>query len=662
MLPLVLLLLNLVSFGLLLPWLGFYWDDWPSIWFLHFLGPQGFMRVFAEDRPFLGGLFWLTTSILGESPLRWQIFAILVRWISSIALWWCLRLLWPGHRRAVDWTAILFALYPGFSQQFIAVTYSHVFLILALFLFSLGSMIQALQQPRRFWLWYPASWLSAIYSLFTVEYFFGLELLRPILMWLILSSEKSLKLRFKRTLTNWLPYLIGLVAFLFWRIILYPSPRGELQIFSDVSRAPLNNLLELLTTIVGDVFQVSILVWLQTANPLKLGDFGLLTSLLYGVVVLVTGTLAFVWLKRTYAAEAAPIGWSKQALSLGLVTLLLAGWPFWSTDLPIELRFPWDRFTLAFMLGSSLIVAGLINLIKPYLPRVILLGALIGLAVGQHFYTANLYRREWQTQRNLFWQLIWRAPGIQPGSLLITSKLPFVYYSDNSLTAPLNWIYAPESLSQPMPYLVYDLEARLGEGLSVIEAGQNVILNYRATYFEGNTSQALVFYYAPPGCVKILDPGFDASLPQKPKYIGEALHLSRPDLIQVEAHSTANVSLPALAPEPQHGWCYYFEQAELARQRGDWPRLASLADQARALGQRLYEVNAPELLPFIEGYAQLGRWEDARQLSLEALRLSPRMERSLCDMWERSLQQIPSSPGQLTTVISLAQTLPCLKQ
>jgi hypothetical protein len=400
---------------------------------------------------------------------------------------------------------------------------------------------------------------------------------------------------------------------------------------------------------------------LQVVDPFKLRGFGLLTSLLYGGVVLATAGLASIWLVRRYAAALAAQGWLRQALPLGLLALLFAGWPFWSTDLPVELRFPWDRFTLAFTLGSSLLVAGLIALIPRRLPRLLIFGGLIGLAVGQHFYIANQYRREWQMQKNFFWQLTWRAPHIESGTLLVTSELPFVHFSDNSLTAPLNWTYSPYALPQPMPYMIYDLEARLGEALPDLRAGQPIDQDYRAAHFMGNTSQALAFYYQPPGCVKILDPANDADLPQKPKYMSEALRLSRPGLIKAGAGSAAQPPQAIFGPEPRPDWCYFFEKAELARQVEDWPRVASLADQALSLEQRLYPVNAPEFLPYIEAYAHLERWDDAVQLSLQAYRLNRRMERSLCATWERLLLQTVSGAQRQSAVDDLAQILPCLK-
>jgi hypothetical protein len=49
----------------------------------------------------------------------------------------------------------------------------------------------------------------------------------------------------------------------------------------------------------------------------------------------------------------------------------------------------------------------------------------------------------------------------------------------------------------------------------------------------------------------------------------------------------------------------------------------------------LYEVNAPELLPYIEGYAHLQQWDEALEKSMLAYNLTPRMQRMLCGTWKR---------------------------
>ena len=117
--PVALLLLCLISYAPLIRQLGFYWDDWPSIFYLHFLGPAGFLKAFSVDRPLLGWVFYFTSQLAGESIFKWQLFGILTRWLSSVMLWWMLRLLWQDKTKQAAWIALLFAIYPGFSQQYI---------------------------------------------------------------------------------------------------------------------------------------------------------------------------------------------------------------------------------------------------------------------------------------------------------------------------------------------------------------------------------------------------------------------------------------------------------------------------------------------------------------------------------------------------------------
>ena len=665
--PIALFALCLVSFGVLIPWLGFYWDDWPSIWYLHFLGPAGFVDVFAIDRPLLGRLFWLTTSVLGESMLAWQLFGFTARWLSSLALWWTLRSVWPKHTREVTWVVILFAIYPGFSQQFISVTYSHVFLIQAAFFVSLGTMIWAIRKPRWYWLLTICSIILAAYAMFSLEYYFGLELLRPVLLWIVLGEQvKDRRKRLSRSFVYWIPYLLIMLVFLIWRIFIQETPRGEVQIFTKLQANPIAGLIDLFQEVGTDMVQASVIAWGQTLDFLNLKNFGLLPTLLYVVVVMAVAAVAIFYLynylkddSQKSPETAHRSNWAWQAILIGIYALFIGGWPFWSTNLPIELRFPWDRFTIPLMFGASLLLVGFIELVfKSHLLKVVILGVLVALAVGLHYQNANLYRREWNSQKAFFWQLSWRAPKIQPGTMILSSELPFIHFSDNSLTAPLNWTYVPDEVQTPMPYLLYAIESRLGNELQDFSMNQQVDEPYRATYFTGSTSQALVLYHAPPGCVKILDPDKDARLPQKPKYMSEAMALSDLSLIS-DTSVPAHPPLKIFGSEPEHDWCYYFEKAELARQYEDWAKVVELGKQARQLDTRLYEVNAPELLPYIEGYAHLGEWDNAYQLTSEAYQLTFRMERILCSTWQRILQNTPSSPERQSIIKNLEQELEC---
>ena len=345
---------------------------------------------------------------------------------------------------------------------------------------------------------------------------------------------------------------------------------------------------------------------------------------------------------------------------MGIAGLLVGGWPFWAAGYPIGLEFPWDRFTLAMMFGASLLLTGLIGfLIRQPVLRLVLLSILVGLAMGLQFQHANTYRREWNTQRNFFWQWSWRAPAIAPGTTILTSELPFVHYTDNSLAAPFHWLYAPDSTARTMDYMFYNIDARLGLTLAGLEAGLPIEQVYRATTFTGTTSQVLVVTYQPPGCLVVYDPARHARVPQKPKYIGDVMDISDPGLVLAEAAQPATPEQAYFGSEPAPNWCYYYEKAELALQNEEWEQVASLADQAFDLGTPLYEVNAPETLPFIEGYAHTGQWEKASKTTLDAEKLTFRMQRSLCDAWERILQTTPESDERRATHESVQSRLQC---
>jgi hypothetical protein len=641
--PLALLLICLISFGPMLPRLGFYWDDWPSIWFLHFFGPAVFRDSFAIDRPLLAWVFMLTTSVIGESPLAWQVFGLFTRWLSCVVLWWTLRQLWPRQPVQVAWIALLFAVYPGFRQGYISVTYSNVFLVLSIFLFSFGSMLLALRKRRWFWPLMALSVSSSALSAFISEYFIGLELLRPVILWLALKDSVSSKSqRLKKTLLLWSPYLLILVVFLIWRIFFHESPRGRLIIFDQLSAAPIQSLLSLGKTILLDLAEVFALAWAKTVYLPRLSGFSWLPILAYALVVIFAAALTIFYLSRLRdetqldPSQARKIdkSWARQDILLGLFTLFIAGWPVWVTNLHIELQFAWDRFTLPMMLGASMLLAGLVGLVcRTRRQGAVLIGVAIGLAAGMHFYDGVIFRQEWLAQQAFFWQLAWRAPEIQPGTTLLTSALPFTYYSDNSLTAPLDWTYAPEDSSRQLPYVLMDIEARLGTQFPGFEPGLEINQPYRAASFKGSTSQAVVLFYEPPRCLKVMHPQFDLNLPYKPLYIPEALLLSNPGLIHDDFQQPARPPAPFFGTEPARDWCYYFEKAELASLNEDWPRVVELGEQALKLGKTFTRETASELVPFIRGYAYTGDWEKALDLSLEAYRASEKMQNMLCAHW-----------------------------
>ncbi len=268
--PLALLLACVLAYGVLIPWLGFYWDDWPTLWYLNRFGPSVFHLAYGVDRPALGWLFTLTTTLVGESPLAWQIFAILTRWIACLSLWALLRVVWPARILETAWVAFLFAVYPGFLQHPIAFTYSADWIAISLFFASFWLMLRAARGGiRPLWgiIFLLLSWFLAAYVMFADEYYFGLELLRPIFLWMVLEGMNTRKRLLKVSL-YWLPYLLLMAGFLYWRLVIFVSPRGNMVLFDQLASHPIQALRDLAVKILNDLYQASLAAWVQGIRPL----------------------------------------------------------------------------------------------------------------------------------------------------------------------------------------------------------------------------------------------------------------------------------------------------------------------------------------------------------------------------------------------------------
>jgi hypothetical protein len=667
--PFVFLLLCLFAFGPVIPWLGIYWDDWPSLWFLQTYGPAVFPKVFTIDRPFLGLLFVLTTSLVGKSMVAWQLFGIFTHVLSGLAFWWMLKTLWPGKTFQITWMTVLFLLYPGFTHHYIPITYSQMSIVLAIFFLSFGAMILANRERRRFWPLMIFSVAASALCMSIVEYFVGLELLRPVLLWLTIDPlVTGWGKRIRWTALRWLPYLVSLAIFIAWKAS-HPTPRASIVILDQLRAGPLEALINLAKTVTGDLAQSSALAWLQTTQVGFVMGSKWYVILLYAAVFILTTTLTFFFLLRLRLDEPAEAEkrptqdrrWALGAILLGLFAMLAGGVPIWVTNLHIDLYFPWERFTLLLMTGATLVLGGLIELIAARRWQTAVIVALLaGLAAGWHYQTAVLYRQDWTFQREFFWQLTWRVPGLKPGTTLMTPELPFSYVTDNSLTAPLNWIYAPENKTFDMSFLMLNLDARLGRTLEQFSPNTPINMPYRGAQFNGSTSQALMFVYNPPRCLKIFDPVADSQWPNKPDLLYmDALNTSDPNLILVDAQPPASLPAVIFGKELPHAWCYYFEKAELALQKSDWEEIVRLGEPAFQLGYALTKYTAPELTPFIQGYIHTGRWERAVQLSLEADRLSPKMKYVLCPIWGQAGEHTPPAAGETAAIQEALQKLDC---
>ena len=668
--PLLLLGLCAISYSLLLRHLGYYWDDWPFIWISQKLGSAGMVRYFHTNRPLWGLIFQFTTPLLGHEPWHWHLFALTWRWIAAVSLWGLLRLIWPRQPQPALWASLLFAVYPGSQEQLVALVFSHFFIVLSAFFGSLSLSILALRRPRFYLPLTCAALLLSLVNLFTLEYFFLLELLRPALLWMT-AGETQLRGRVQlaRTLQHSLPYLLLFAGAAAWRAFLFPFQTNNysLTLLEGIRNQPLQRLFFLLLTILKDLWLTSLGAWGQVFRLPNPAELGRLTTLVYAGVVIVTAAGMAVYLLLSTASHTAdamrkewkPLPWALSTLLLGLLALFLAGWPFWLIELPVGLDFPNSRLTLSFMLGASLLAAGLIGMLPlPKRARLALLSVCLALAAGLHFQNASAFRRDNDFQKALFWQMSWRIPALEPGTSLLFDEMPLRYSTDNSLTATLNWIYAPQNNTAAMDYYLFYPSMRLGSSLPYLEEKAPFVQDYLAATFYGHTGQVLALEFSPPGCLRVLDAQIEPlnmMIPELMRYAASYATI-KPILAAGEGQAAA-LQAEIFGEEPAHGWCYYFEKADLARQLGDWQQVAALGEAAFALDD--HPNDPSERMPFIEGYAHVGDWARALELTEESVQVTELMQPMLCRLWERIETETPASAEKTDAMQQAEELLQC---
>ena len=622
--PAVLFLVALAAYGVFLPQMGFYWDDQPISWIRYQLGREALTRYFSEVRPVWAMLYQATTTILPQQPLYWQVFAILLRWLTAVAFWGILTQLFPNRRILAFTVSAAMLVYPGFNQQWVSFVYVHFYLV---FLCLLSSWYLTLRKRT-----VPALVFSAL-NLWMLEYFFFLELARPFLIWMTLRGETMpLRERFLRVTKAWVPYLVVFAAAIVYRMLVFNHPGFGYSLTDELRRAPVETLLSLLQQALSSLWTVTFTAWAQGFRLPDPAVDGPRITVLFALLVLAVGALlfwsVFVRQDREDPAKTGDAGW---LFFLGVPLLLLGGIPFWVANLQVSLEFPASRATLSFMLGACLVLMGLLDLFSPRV-KFSLLILLISLAVGRQFLLANEFKRDWETQKNLFWQMTWRAPGLKPDTLVLMNEA-LNYSADNSISAALNWIYAPTFRGEEIPFALFYPTNRLGGSLPDLKPGLPVRFPYEAGTFHGNTSDAVAFYFKPPACLRLLDPvlDVDSRFLSDESLMREASALSNADRILADPEAV----LPAIyGPEPAHGWCYYFEKADLAAQFGDWETVTRLGDEAFQIDD--YPNNPLERFPFIEGYAHAGQWGRAVELSQVSYRVSKEfVGPSLCRLWQR---------------------------
>ena len=660
LLPILLLIFAFLSYGVLAGKLGVYWDDWAYLWTRLELGYEGLVRHFSFSRPVAGQIHNLAILITGKDPFRIQLYGLVMRVLSSTMVGYLVYQVLGKSRYHAFLCALFFIAYPGFTMQPIAINFSFSYFLIGILCMSFLLTVQAIRKPsRRIILEALALFLSAI-NLFASEYFFLLELIRPLMMGVEISKSEQRRTQILlKSARRSVLYGILFIFAVIYRVFFNQTQTSyyDFSLLREMKAHPLSALITYTGTVFSDCYKVLISAWTEIFRFPSPDVIGKRSFLMYTAVCLILFIFVLICLylliNSTKTDDKIP---AVQLIFIGVVSMIFAGQPFWMTNTNLSFIFQNSRFTLPFILGVSFIWGGFFSLLrKPRILPVILAAILIGLSAGRHFVNANEYRRDWTLTRDFFWQLKWRVPAIEENTVVVTNVLPIRFSTDNSLTAPLNWIYAEKYVGQEMPYILYTNTKRTNT-LSGMEAGQPVFQEYLSAQFFGMTSDAISLYFNAPGCVHVLDPEVDL--------FNQTIPIIDRDAALLNNYSRILTDIPdqpldpvLFGTEPAHGWCWYYEQADLNRQRKDWQKVAVLGNEAFSLED--YPNDPMERIPFIEGYAHVSDWEQAIAQTSAALEVTPVMNNPLCVLWNRIDRDCPNSEEKNASIQIIQEILDC---
>lgn len=629
--PLFLLLLTLLTYGIFSLRLGFYLDDWYIILFKQKFGAEGFWLYFSEDRPLESLSYVIFFSIFNNSPVLWALFALFMRWVFGLVFWMVLNQFFPKQRKLWNWAAIIFTVFPGFKFHSFSIMFSIFYVFFGSHLISFYGMGRAIEnraRPKTYAIWSVLSMFFLFVGIAPVEYYVGVELFRPILLWIIHARDypKQPKKVLKFVLMDWAPYLLVLIAFMVFRISQRDIYSYRISLFDKLTTTPISATFNLLKDAVFSISDGLFKSWFEAFRTLKteilIRRNYTLVGLLIGSFIFILGGLILLFRKEKQEQETEQRSWV--LLPIGLILCLISLIPFYAGGFEVSLEFPWNRFFLAMLPGISLFTVGALefffrtNHIKNFI-----LAILCVAAIGSHFIVGQEFVDQWNKQSDLMRQLTWRVPGLKTGTTLMTADSQISkYFSGTALSGPINIVYDANNTEAKYNYFVVLMDSNQAEGIPSLDSSQDFSIRLRSLDFIGNTESVLAYLQPKDGCLQVLSDGIVPDVPglaydyNKWKELATASNLQT---IIPNPDEPASLPIRYFGEENTNQWCFYYEKADLERQSGNWQAVIEYYQEAKLQG--FEPITGSEYRILVEAWLRSGRASSAEtlkeQLTLE---------------------------------------------
>ena len=267
--PVILAFFCMLSFGIFIPFIGLYSDDWVFLSVFQKFGQAGLTQYYQTNRPVLGLFLKATMPIIGKSIYAWHVFAMIAVFLCAVSVRKLILMMWPKGRLISLIGGILFIVYPGFTLLPISITFGHTYFVYLFYLLSTIFLLKAAKDPKRRWLSVILSLLFTAANLFMMEYFFCLTFFQPFMLWLFPHDKKT---SFKRNLWNltkfYFPWILIILFSIIWRVFIFKfqTYNYHLSNISAIKNDFFSGLFTILSSFIKDIFTTGLVAWIE---PIK---------------------------------------------------------------------------------------------------------------------------------------------------------------------------------------------------------------------------------------------------------------------------------------------------------------------------------------------------------------------------------------------------------
>lgn len=658
---LFILVIVFMVYGLFIPYLGFYHDDFLLL--AAKVNNQDISFLFSVDRPLVGIFHAKMYQLFANNPLYYHGAFFLIHLLCCIMFFYIIKKILPENKSFIICSSIIFAVYPGFLIYVKALTYLPHITSLLIGLLSILLLLEALSLcllPK------PKKGIAILYSLLAsglnflymglVEYAFGLEVVKILLLIYYYYHNNKHQFKLRHTIYIYIPSLITTILFLYWRLVIFQPKRiavDQSLVINDFLSSPLNKTWSYLKYIFSSfLHSTSYSYFLNAYNYLfESNSISNIIAIFISLLVILIFIL-FIKSQKKYKLD-----YLKPKVSENLKTLFIFSFimiifsilPVVFTNRYVDVTTDFNRYSLQVIPAISIFLTCLISYLKNWKSRIILTSLIIFTSVFTHISNQYQYINKWDLQNTVWNQITWRVPQFKDDSIIMI-ELPDGYkYAENfEIFAPLNQIYNSQN----------DGNMRL-----VAEILNNdTITNIKnRTQYEKYTRTIPITYdfnnvvvFSMPSidsCVHLMNPAMPIISEFENDSVLEILENSNPNLIDLEKDFLTITALP-FYQQTGESWCYYFEQGSFFAQREEWGKVISIG--LYTIDNNIVPADISEYLPFLAAFYSRENYESYYDFLLEELKSNTAFVDKYCEyskpnmdsMNERFIQITNSLCGQ----------------